>query len=204
MRVGVLGGTFDPVHYAHLALAEQARVQLNLDRVLFVPAWIAPHKPGNWGAAERAGHRLAMLRLAIADNPAFEVVTWELERGGTSYTVDTLRMLRAKHGTGVEFVLIIGADNWAIFSTWREPEEIKRLCEIAIYPRPGYAMPMAGPGVNVLEGPSFDLSGSWLRGRIGRGLSVRYLVPDAVCAYLAAHAVYSPMEEERRGTSTGS
>lgn len=202
MKLGILGGTFDPVHVAHLAIAEQAREQLELDRVVFVPAWIAPHKPANRVAAARTQHRLTMLQLAIEDNAAFCISCVELDRGGVSYTIDTLRTLRAQYGSETTLYLLIGADNWAIFDTWREPEAIKELCDIAVYPRPGYKLPERGPRLHVLEGPAFDLSATWLRERLARGLSVRYLLPESVRAYVNAHHVYSPTEEALRGSTT--
>lgn len=204
MRLGVLGGTFDPVHCTHLAIAEQARVQLQLDRVLFVPAWIAPHKPGNLIAAARTHHRIAMLQLAIADNPAFMLEPRETNVHGASYTIDTLRALRARYAPDTHFYLIIGADNWAIFDQWREPAEIKRLARIAVYQRPGFPRVEPQPDLNVLDGPAFDLSASWLRARIAAGHSVRYLVPDAVRAYIAAHHLYTPEEVISRGVSPSS
>jgi len=204
MKIGVLGGTFDPVHIAHLAVAEQARVQLDLDRVVFVPAWIPPHKPANHASAARTPHRIAMLQLALAGNPAFALDTCEISRQGTSYTIDTLRALHAQLGTHAQLHLLIGADNWAIFDTWREPREIMRLCRIAVYPRPGSALPCPSEALHMLEGPAFDLSSSWLRARIAAGYSVRYLVPDPVRDYIAAHHLYTPTEDLPRGISPSS
>jgi len=189
------------VHCAHLAIAEQARAQLALDHVLFVPAWIPPHKPGNEAAATRAAHRLAMLRLALDGNPAFAIDTCEIERQGMSFTVDTLRDLRARLGAAAELSLLIGADNWAIFHTWRAPDEIMQLSRVVVYPRPGYPQPDTAGRVAALQGPAFDLSASWLRARIAAGASVRYLVPESVRAYIAAHQLYTPLEEHPRGST---
>ncbi|NLF38296.1 nicotinate (nicotinamide) nucleotide adenylyltransferase [bacterium] len=190
MKIGILGGTFDPVHTAHLAIAEQAVRQLGLDRVLFIPAWIAPHKGQNRAATERTKHRLAMLRLAVKGNAAFAVSDIEVARGGTSYTIDTLRALRAAKGPDAEFSLLIGADNFAQFDTWREAGEIPRLCSIAVYARPGCPLGSLPRHIRALDGPLLDISATWLRRQTARGGSIRYLVPEPVRAYIERHKLY--------------
>lgn len=190
VNIGIMGGTFDPVHIAHLAIAERAREQLALERVLFVPTWIPPHKPGNGGATDRAVHRLAMLRLALADHPAFAIEECELKRGGTSFTIDTLRDLVARLADGTRLHLIIGADNYRIFSSWRAADEILRLSTVGVYDRPGCPAGELGPGFARIEGPTFDLTSTWIRGQVARGASIRYLVPDPVRRYIAEHGLY--------------
>ncbi len=195
MNIGILGGTFDPVHLAHLAVAEQARVQLGLDQVLFMPAWLAPHKPGNAHAAARSADRLAMLRLAVQGNPQFVVDDFEVQRQTTSYTVETLRSLRARLPATTQLFLLIGADNYLIFQQWRAPEQIVAMATPVVYPRPGFPIATRDPRFRLLEGPAFDLRATWLRDTVRRGGSIRYLVPAAVQAYIAAHHLYTTPEE---------
>jgi nicotinate-nucleotide adenylyltransferase len=195
VKIGVMGGTFDPVHLAHLAVAEQARTQLDLDQVLFIPAWLAPHKPGNTRAAARAAHRLAMLRLAVQDNPHFAVDEFELQRQTTSYTVETLRNLRTRVPAGTELFLLIGADNYLIFHQWCEPEQILAMATPVVYPRPGFAISAPDPRFRLLAGPAFALHATWIRATVQHGGSIRYVVPEPVRAYIAAHHLYTTPEE---------
>jgi len=190
-----MGGTFDPVHVAHLAVAEQARVQLGLDQVLFIPAWLAPHKPGNTHAAARAAERLAMLHLAVQDNPQFAVDDGEVKRQTTSYTVETLRSLQARRPAGTQLFLLIGADNYLIFNQWREPEQILSMATPVVYPRPGSPLVTLDPRFRLLEGPAFDLRATWIRATVRRGGSIRYVVPAAVQTYIAEHHLYATPEE---------
>jgi nicotinate-nucleotide adenylyltransferase len=185
----MFGGTFDPPHVAHLALAERAREQLGLDRVVFVPAARPPHKPAE--SVSDADVRLAMTRLAVQGNPAFRVSRYELLRGGTSFTVDTLRALKRAHPRA-RLYLLIGADSLADFHTWREPDLIRRLATLVVAGRPGARSAGAGRGRRFvrLGGPALDVSSSEIRARLRRGLSVRYLVPDAVVRYATRRRVY--------------
>jgi nicotinate-nucleotide adenylyltransferase len=195
--VGILGGTFDPIHHGHLAIAEEARESLGLERVLFVPAAAPPHKPGQ--PVTDAEHRLAMVRLAVAGNPAFEASDAEIRRGGTSYTVDTLAALR-EEGL-VEPWLILSSEALALLPSWREPRRILELARLAVVPRGGFvplgpawvesAFPGAADRVTFLAGPLLPISGSVVRRRARAGRSVRYLVPDTVAAYIAHHRLYA-------------
>lgn len=195
--VGVLGGTFDPIHYAHLAVAEEAREALGLEKILFVPAAMPPHKLDRPVSAPE--HRLAMVRLAIAGNPAFEVSRVELDRTGPSYTVDTLETL-AERSAG-ELVLVMSVEAFRELRTWRRPERILELARIAVVPREGYpeasraALAEHFPGREdravFLAGPRLRLSASELRARAAHGRSLRYLVPDAVAAYIGDHSLYN-------------
>lgn len=195
--VGVLGGTFDPVHHGHLAIAEEARESLGLERVLLVPAATPPHKPGR--LITPAAHRLAMVELAIAGNPAFAVSRVELDRGGVSYSVDTLRTLSAEVSPDLWFIL--STEALAGFPTWRDPDGILELCRLAVMPRGGDESLDAGwvsehfPGrearVTFLPGPLLPISGSVVRRMASAGRSVRYLVPDAVARYIADHHLYA-------------
>jgi nicotinate-nucleotide adenylyltransferase len=199
--LGVLGGTFDPVHVAHLAVAEEAREALGLERVLFIPAGIPPHKQDRTITA--GDHRLAMLELAIAGNPAFAVSRIELDRDGPSYTVDTLTALRESRlagGEAPELALIVSAEAFAEFTSWREPRRILELATVAVAPRDGFpdttleAIARDFPGLEdrvvLLDSPRLRLSASDLRARAAAGRSLRYLVPDAVAAHIEDHALY--------------
>ena len=195
--VGILGGTFDPIHHGHLGIAEEAREALGLERVLLVPASSPPHKPGR--PVTDAAHRLAMVELAIAGNPAFAVSRIEVERGGASYSVDTLEALRSEGMEQPWFIL--SAEALAGFPAWREPDRILSLCRLAVVPRGGYdpldrawvaeRFPGREDRVTFLPGPLLPISGSVVRRRAAVGRSVRYLVPDAVARYIADHHLYS-------------
>jgi nicotinate-nucleotide adenylyltransferase len=199
-RLGVFGGTFDPPHVGHLALAEWAREALRLDRVLFVPAGTPPHKRRS--DLSSATDRLAMTRLAVRGHPAFEVAGLEARRRGPSFTVDTLRALRAAH-PGARLVLLIGQDSLAEFETWRDPDAIARLATLAVALRPGARRPRARRRVAWLDNPGLDVSSSAIRARVRAGRSVRYLVPDAVAAHIARRGLYrAPRRRAAPGRGT--
>jgi nicotinate-nucleotide adenylyltransferase len=181
-RVGVFGGTFDPVHVGHLAIANAALEELGLDHVYFVPARRSPLKEG--GPIAGAEDRVAMLTAAIAGEPRFRVSPLELDRKGPSFTVDTLEALR---GEG-ELFLILGSDAYADFERWREPARIRRLATIVLAARPG--APNAPQGVRMLDSPLMDISSRELRARAARGRSLRYLVPEAALRYIEEHRLY--------------
>lgn len=198
-RLGIFGGTFDPPHVGHLALAEWAREELRLDRVLFVPAGTPPHK-----RAARAGaaHRLAMTRAAVRGNASFAISTVETRRTGPSYTADTVAALAEAH-PGAELWLLMGADMYATFDQWARPSEIASLAALAVALRPGAEAPRAsraakrGRGVRWLGNPALEVSSSAVRERARRGASLRYLVPDAVARYVAKHRLYSRSPRSR-------
>jgi nicotinate-nucleotide adenylyltransferase len=183
MRTGILGGSFDPIHHGHLILARAAREELALDRVIFIPAHASPHKTGDFSTTGE--ERLAMVRLAIEDEDGFEVSDIELHRPPPSYTVETLRELRAAHPKD-EFVLLIGADQATAFDTWREPGEICSLAQIAVLDRAGATAPDRWPVVRRLV----DISSTDIRARVAAGRSIRYLTPDSVCDYITAQGLY--------------
>ncbi|MFN8589179.1 MAG: nicotinate-nucleotide adenylyltransferase [Candidatus Eisenbacteria bacterium] len=192
-RLGILGGTFDPPHVGHLALAECAREQLGLERVLFVPAGDPPHKRGGVRVSP-AARRLAMTRAAVQGNPAFVVSAIETRRRGPSWTVDTVRALALEHA-GAELWLLMGADSFAAFGSWREPAEIVRHVRLAVAVRPGTRRPAPPAGVprarvTWLANPALEVSSSAVRERARAGLSMRYLVPDAVARYAVRHGLY--------------
>jgi nicotinate-nucleotide adenylyltransferase len=198
--IAIFGGTFDPVHVAHLAVAEAAAETLGLDCVLFVPARQPPHKVG--AVISPAEDRLAMVRLAIEGNDRFAVDPLEIERSGPSYTVDTLEAIharRASDGANPDLALILSAEAYRQLPTWRDPVRIVELATIVVAPRGGYgdAEPDAlagvpgGPDRTVfLDKPRLRLSASELRTWASEGRSLRYLVPDAVAAYIGDHGLY--------------
>ena len=199
--LGIFGGTFDPIHIAHLAVAEEAAEALGLESVVFVPAGEPPHKPGR--AITAGHHRLAMVELAIAGNERFHADRRELDRPGPSYTVDTLAAIHAEAGPGAtpDLVLIVSAEAFLEFMTWREPRRILELARVVVAPRDGY--PEAGPDflaahlpdlagrATFLDAPRLRLSASELRARAAAGRSLRYLIPDAVAAYIGDHDLYT-------------
>jgi nicotinate-nucleotide adenylyltransferase len=201
-RWGILGGTFDPIHYAHLAIAENAREELGLAGVLFIPAGSPPHKPERIVSAP--SHRAAMVELAIADNPAFRLSRVELDRSGPSYSVDTLsQLLEADPEASPErYVFIISVEALASLHTWREPRRLLELTAVAVVPRLGTRSPGRNwiaehfPGqedrVLFLDGPELGHSASDIRRRAGEGRSIRYLVPPGVEAYIKEHSLYPP------------
>ena len=195
MRVGVFGGTFDPVHVGHLSIAQAALECVPLDRVVFVPARRSPLKDRGPLASEQ--DRLAMLRLATADESRFEVSTVELDRPGISYTVDTLEALA---GEGALY-LVMGADAAGEFERWRRPERIRELATLLVASRPGAPTPPERQGVVVFDAPCLDISSRELRARSARGRSLRYLVPEAAVRYLEGHGLYRPTEDLPRKTS---
>ena len=193
MRVGVLGGTFDPVHLGHLILGDHARAALSLDEVLFVPAGDPWRKGGRQIAA--AEHRLAMLRLAIAGNDAFGISDAELRRSGPTYTADTIEALAAER-LDDEFYFILGADALADLPNWRDPERIARHAVLAVAarddaPRTLPAIAAVDARIMPFESPRVDISSTDIRARVAAGRSIRYLVPEAVAAYIAEHRLYA-------------
>jgi nicotinate-nucleotide adenylyltransferase len=207
--VGLMGGTFDPIHAGHLAIAEEAREALSLARILFVPAGVPPHKAA--ADVTAAEHRVAMVELAIADNPAFELSRIEVDRPGPSFTVDTVEGLARDR----DITVILSAETFAELPSWHEPERLFDMARVAVVPREGYPAPDPGwlaatfPGredrVRYLEGPRLGLSSTALRARVAAGRSIRYLVPAAIEAYIATHDLYRPdarNRTERRTAAT--
>lgn len=194
MRLGVFGGAFDPVHTGHLVLASECRQQLALDAVWLVPSGSPPHKdPG--GLAD-AGTRVEMLELATAGDPELVVSRIEIDRDGVSYTVDTLETIAASD-PGCELFLLLGADSVADLANWYQPERICELARVVAVNRGGTTSKTAVTGCRVEEVtmPAIDVSSRDIRHRIRQGRSIRHLVPRAVEAYLAEHAVYNDDSE---------
>ena len=199
MNIGVLGGTFDPIHNGHLIVAEETKARLNLAEVLFVPAglpWLRVDSP-----ISAAEHRIQMVRLAIGNQPYFKLSTTEVERAGPSYTVDTIAELKGQLGAGDELFFILGWDSLAELRQWREPERLIKLCRLVAVPRVGYLVPdlkaleAAIPGlanrVILLDTPLIDISASLIRKRVAQGLSIGHLVPAPVDRYIREQGLYT-------------
>ncbi|MCH8814929.1 MAG: nicotinate-nucleotide adenylyltransferase [Chloroflexi bacterium] len=185
VRLGVLGGSFDPIHLGHLILGETAREQLSLDKVMFIPAGNQWRKEGRGVAA--AEYRLAMVRLAVDGNSAFEVSTMEIDRDGPTYTVETLAQLHAE-SPGIEISFIVGVDALADMPHWKEPRRIFELAMVCVAARVGEAV--EDDRVTRIEMPEVNISSSVVRERVKEGKSIRYLVPDAVERYVREHGLY--------------
>jgi len=195
-RLGLFGGTFDPVHVGHLIVAEEAAGRLHLDRVLFAPSRHPWRKAGRDIASEQ--DRVAMVDLALAGNPRFAVSLVDMEREGPTYSVDTVDDIRRQQ-PDADLFFIIGYDALVDLPNWREPARLATSVNLVAMVRPGYsvdwavvarAIPQAHDRVTVLQIPVIGISSSEVRARVARGDSVRYWVPDAVAAYIAAHGLY--------------
>jgi len=199
MDIGVFGGTFDPIHSGHLIIAEEARLGLGLSQVIFVPAG----EPWLKGAREisPAAHRLEIVKLAITSNPHFIVSTVDMDRGGPSYTEDTLTDLKRELGEAADFYFILGLDTLAQFAMWREPRRIVAMCHLVAAKRPEArefdleSLEQSIPGISrrltILDNPQVDISSSEIRRRVAKGLSIRNLVPDAVERYIREQGLYT-------------
>ena len=198
MRLGLLGGTFDPIHRGHLVTAQSVRQQLDMDEVWFLPTGLPWMKRGAPLSAAR--HRQAMVELAVGGYEGFAVSTIELERPGETYTVDTLEHLRAQRDAEDELFFIMGADTLEGFHRWKEPGRILELATVVVASRPGYgetgpqelerALPGARERIVMVRTPLVEVSGSELRQRVAQGLSIRGLLPDSVAEYVEAHGLY--------------
>jgi nicotinate-nucleotide adenylyltransferase len=198
MRLGILGGTFDPVHLGHIKMAEEARKTLKLDEVRLIPAGQPLLK--NSRTITPAADRLEMLRLAVAEHSHIKISTIEIERKGLSYTVDTLAELKKMQGENDEIYFIMGWDSLAQLPQWREPKRIIEMCTIAVVPRPGIPKPDPGelesdiPGISrrvvFLEKPRVNISATNIRERAAKGESIYRLVPGPVAEYIKKHNLY--------------
>ncbi len=203
MRLGVLGGTFDPVHIGHLILAEQTRDALRLDKVLLIPASRPPHKP--IVPVSPYEIRLRLVRLAVRGIPGLEASDLEKDSSHPSYSVDTLRLIRKRNPGLEELWLLLGEDAMAELDTWKEPEEILRLARLAVYGRPGCrhrpsdSLPKGLLRLDRIDGPLIALSSSELRQRLASGMSVRFLIPELVRACIEREGYYGPNQDGAAG-----
>jgi nicotinate-nucleotide adenylyltransferase len=191
-RIGIFGGTFDPPHVGHLLLALDALDQLQLERLILVPAARQPLKQGL--PMTDPAHRLRMTRLFAESDPRFEVDSSEVDRGGLSFTVDTVRALRSAHPSA-DFVLLMGADTAETLPKWREPEALALLVEVAIAGRGEHRPVPVGFRTQYLPSRRVDVSATEIRERVRQGRSIRGFVPDAVAAYIAAQQLYRTTTE---------
>ncbi len=217
-KLGILGGTFNPVHFGHLAAAEEVRARLDLERVLFIPSFLPPHKDDE--AIPPAAQRSAMVRIAITGNPLFSLSDIEVQRAGTSYTVDTVTALQGDY-PGAEFFFITGLDSFLDIRTWKDWERLLGLCSFVVLSRRGYAfkdltnLPFMKTSKQELDGldrgersrikaetatgmriwleqvPLYDISSTDIRKRIRQGRSIKYLLPDAVETYIITNTLYA-------------
>ncbi|HIE17322.1 MAG TPA: nicotinate-nucleotide adenylyltransferase [Dehalococcoidia bacterium] len=199
MKIGVLGGTFDPIHNGHLSIAGEARARLNLSKVLFVPAaqpWLKTDR-----VVTPVRHRLEMVRRAIAGYPYFELSTLETDRSGPSYTVDTIATLRQRLGADARIFFLLGWDSLAELPEWKEPARLVRLCRLVAIARPGLdrpdleALEIFVPGITQsviwLDVAPIDISASAIRAKVSQRLPISSLVPDVVESYIAENNLYS-------------
>ena len=199
MRIGVYGGSFDPVHFGHLVPVEEARRRLLLDEILFVPAFQPPHKPS--GASASSHHRFAMLALALEAYPAFRLSDFEVARGGTTYTIETLRHLRASRADA-DVLLVVGSDSLSRIATWRSWQELLDEFPVAVVEREGYSsgalareLPESisgrfGETILFAGNSPVTISSTWLRRAIPAGEDLSESLPASVAAYLRRHALY--------------
>jgi nicotinate-nucleotide adenylyltransferase len=200
-HVGLLGGTFDPIHYGHLVIAEEVRTVLHLAEMVFVPAGHPPHKPGR--IVTEAQHRLAMLELAIASNPHFTISLVDLERPGPSYTVETLQVLRQQWGAQTAIYFVIGGDSLEDLLAWYDPAGIlQQLTALVAVQRPGYeeaagyrdTLEARLPGIKqrliMVQAPQLDISATDLRRRVAEGRPIKYQTPEAVERYIIEYGLY--------------
>ena len=208
-KIGIMGGTFDPIHIGHLILAEDAYVELGLDEVLFMPAGHPPHKVLGKGRATN-DQRTEMVRRAIEGNDHFSLSLYEMKKEGLSYTYQTLEML-SNNEKGIELYFIMGADSLFEFKTWKEPERIASLCTIVAAGRPGRGEEdltacidelrrIMDAKIVRLDTPDIDISSTMLRKRASEGLTIRYYVPDKVAEYIKERGLYLPERAEEGGS----
>ena len=195
MRIGVFGGSFDPPHPAHLQVAKAARDQLGLDKVIWLPAFLPPHKSAPSTSFQ---HRLGMTRALIAGEPRTEISEVESSLPTPSYTLHSLRALKNHYGTGHSWHLIIGADNWAIFPGWHQPEALLAECRVAVYPRRGTPLTALPPGITLLDCPEIPQESRVFREEMGKHPEKALgELPAGVADYIREHGLYGLPQEAR-------
>lgn len=197
VRIGLMGGTFDPIHYGHLVTAEEAFVKFKLDRVIFIPSGSPPHK--SLRKVADGSHRFIMSQMATITNPHFDVSRLEVDSDGPTYTVDTLKKLREGELKEADLTFITGADAILEICSWKSPEELFSLCRFAAATRPGYVVsddlrksvaPFGEGRIDFFEVPALAISSTDIRLRIKEGRPVRYLLPDEVISYIGKNCLY--------------
>lgn len=188
MKVGILGGTFNPVHLGHLILAEEAGDKLKLDKIIFMPVNIPPHK--NSSQLIKAEHRYEMCVLATESNSSFEVSNLEIAREGKSYSVETLKELRKQYGKDVQLFFLTGSDSLKELFSWKDVDDIFKLSQFVVAERPGYPIEKLPNEVKIVLITPIEVSSSLIRQRVREGKSIRYLVSDRVRDYIVKHNLY--------------
>jgi nicotinate-nucleotide adenylyltransferase len=201
MNIGVLGGTFDPIHIGHIKVAEEAIARLDLPRILFIPAGQPWLKLNNANAVSPVPHRLEMVRLGIAGNPRFKLSTMEIERPGPTYSVDTVAQLHSRLGEGDEIFFILGWDNLMQLPQWHQPQRLIEMCRLVAVPRVDFPLPDLPtlerelPGISqrviLFDRPRIDINASEIRRRAAEGKSISEFVPEAVERYIKEHGLYA-------------
>lgn len=187
MKIGILGGTFNPIHYGHLILGEQVFGQLELDKVIFMPSHISPHKSNH--SIISVSHRLHMVELAVKENPNFYVSDIEIKRKGKSYTVDTLRELKQIY-KGAQLFFICGSDLISELPSWKNLDEILTMAKFVLAKRPGFGKRLSGKSFLKINVAQVDISSSLIRGLVEKRRSIRYLTPDSVVEYIDKQGLY--------------
>ena len=188
MRIGILGGTFNPIHIGHLILAEEAYFKLKLDKLVFVPAFVPPHKSSS--EVINAKDRLEMVRLAIEDNPAFEVSTFEMDSKNKSYSIDTLKEFRGLYGESAQLCFITGSDSLKDLFSWKNINDIFKISKFIVANRPGYPKKEVPKEVDTVVITPIEVSSEDIRKRLAEGRSIRYLVPEKVRKYISERKLY--------------
>jgi len=187
MRIGILGGTFNPIHNGHLAIAEEAIKQLEFEKIIFIPAYIPPHKSSK--DLVDVEDRLKMLELAL-EGKEFEISTFEIEKGGPSYSIETIEFLRGEYPEDTELLFLIGEDALVGLNTWKDIDKIFGLCGFVVFNRPGYEEAKARPEILRLDIEGLDISSSQIRQRIKDQQPIKGLLPDAVEEYIVTNNLY--------------
>lgn len=199
LRFAIMGGTFDPIHFGHLAAAEEVRQKLHCDKIIFIPSGNPPHKKER--TLTDAIHRYIMTEMAVASNPKFEVSSIEINRKGYSYTLDTFKQLMDLYNNNVQLIFITGADAMLEVETWYKVDELLKLCEFVVVTRPGYDKSSLeqklqylrskyGSVLYSIDVPGLNISSTEIRQRVKEGSSIKYLVPEAVEQYIYENGLY--------------
>lgn len=186
-KIGILGGTFNPIHNGHLLLAEGVKEKLGLHSIIFIPCYLPPHKKNIKILSTR--HRLNMVKLAVKDNPCFKVSDVEIKRGGKSYTVDTLEKLHKIYKNKAKFYFILGSDSFSGLHTWKDLDKIMKLCRLVAVTRPGYHIKY--PFVKVVSIFTLPVSSTDVRKSVQNKKSIKYLVPDNVIKYIRKNKLFN-------------
>lgn len=190
LRIGIFGGTFDPVHLGHLNLARQVEKKLHLDRVLFVPAFLPPHKKEQWQKIEKPSLRLKLLRIALDSDSTFQICHYELKKKRPVRTYETVQALKKRYRKGTEFFVITGSDNLTTLSQWKSVKKIMAIATFVFATRPGHSNIQSDEGSISLDIPPMDISSSAIRDRIAKGKDVSKFLPDAVWELIKLTGAY--------------